>query len=214
MNRTKVDWADYSWNPVVGCTGACPYCYARKMAHRFHRDFMPHFVERNFNRAMPKKLSRIFVNSMSDLADWTGEWYCKVGHRIMENPQHLFLFLSKRPWECEWQGPDNAMLGYTATNQGDIDNMLDHGVITDFVSIEPLHGPITGWPALDFKWIIVGAETGNRKGKVTPEPGWIEDIYKYATDNNIPLFFKESLKPHWPFDGYDYFPQEYPELDK
>jgi hypothetical protein len=61
MTRTKIDWADYTWNPVVGCTGACPYCYARKMAHRFHRDFTPHWVEKSFQRPMPRKPSRIFV---------------------------------------------------------------------------------------------------------------------------------------------------------
>jgi len=35
MNRTKIDWCDYTWNPVVGCLHGCPYCYARRMAERF-----------------------------------------------------------------------------------------------------------------------------------------------------------------------------------
>jgi len=35
MNKTKIEWADYTWNPVTGCLHGCKYCYARKIAHRF-----------------------------------------------------------------------------------------------------------------------------------------------------------------------------------
>ena len=35
MNKTKIDWADRTWNPVIGCLHDCQYCYARKIAHRF-----------------------------------------------------------------------------------------------------------------------------------------------------------------------------------
>jgi protein gp37 len=43
MNRTKIDWADYSWNPVTGCLGPngggpCTYCYAKRIAARFGAD--------------------------------------------------------------------------------------------------------------------------------------------------------------------------------
>lgn len=35
MDKTKIDWADASWNPVTGCLHGCEYCYARKIAERF-----------------------------------------------------------------------------------------------------------------------------------------------------------------------------------
>lgn len=35
MNRSKIEWTDYTWNPVTGCRHSCPYCYARGIAHRF-----------------------------------------------------------------------------------------------------------------------------------------------------------------------------------
>ena len=35
MNKTKIDWADSTWNPVTGCLHGCEYCYARKIAERF-----------------------------------------------------------------------------------------------------------------------------------------------------------------------------------
>ncbi|MFW6328197.1 MAG: DUF5131 family protein [Bacteroidota bacterium] len=35
MNRTKIEWTDFTWNPVTGCYHGCEYCYARRIAHRF-----------------------------------------------------------------------------------------------------------------------------------------------------------------------------------
>lgn len=35
MQKTKIDWCDYTWNPVTGCLHKCEYCYARKIASRF-----------------------------------------------------------------------------------------------------------------------------------------------------------------------------------
>jgi len=35
MNKTKIEWADYTWNPVTGCLHNCTYCYARRIANRF-----------------------------------------------------------------------------------------------------------------------------------------------------------------------------------
>lgn len=33
--KTKIDWADATWNPVTGCLHGCEYCYARRIARRF-----------------------------------------------------------------------------------------------------------------------------------------------------------------------------------
>ena len=35
MNKTKIEWCDYTWNPVVGCKTGCDYCYAERMNKRF-----------------------------------------------------------------------------------------------------------------------------------------------------------------------------------
>lgn len=35
MKKTKIDWADSTWNPVTGCLRGCEYCYARRIANRF-----------------------------------------------------------------------------------------------------------------------------------------------------------------------------------
>ena len=43
-NKTKIDWADATWNPVTGCLHGCEYCYARRIAERFGSNLMPIFT--------------------------------------------------------------------------------------------------------------------------------------------------------------------------
>lgn len=31
----KIEWCDYTWNPVTGCKHGCRYCYAEEIANRF-----------------------------------------------------------------------------------------------------------------------------------------------------------------------------------
>lgn len=38
MNFTKIEWCDFTWNPVTGCTFGCTYCYAARQARRFSGD--------------------------------------------------------------------------------------------------------------------------------------------------------------------------------
>jgi len=34
LNKTKIEWCDYTWNPVVGCRTGCYYCYAERINKR------------------------------------------------------------------------------------------------------------------------------------------------------------------------------------
>lgn len=55
-------------------------------------------------------------------------------------------------------------------------------------------------------WIIIGAETGNRKSKVIPKRERIDHIVETGRNCGIPVFMKESLRPI--MDGS--FKQEFP----
>lgn len=94
----------------------------------------------------------------------------------------------------------NFWYGSTATNP-ETDFMFWSKNHNTFVSIEPLLAPFgDSVPAdalHDIGWFIVGAETGNRKDKVTPERIWVEQVVDYCKSNGKPVFMKDSMAPIW-----------------
>ena len=163
------------------------------------------------------KSQNIFVCSMADLfGEWVpDEWINEVMKACANAPQHNYLFLTKNPkryfnyFERSFQGiPESydfskvtLFTGTTVTNQADFDKHFDEDLVyCDFLSIEPISGTIN---FLDFsysdcpqiKWIIVGAETGNRKDKVVPEKEWVSSIVEQCDQCGIPVFMKDSLVP-------------------
>src|SRR4051794_23444447 len=100
MNNTKIEWTEYTWNPVRGCTKirpGCKYCYAANFAERF-RGVPGHPYTLGFDpRIAPEKLleplkkskpGRVFVNSMSDLFHPTfpDEYLSKVADVMLHCP--------------------------------------------------------------------------------------------------------------------------------
>ncbi|GAJ16083.1 unnamed protein product, partial [marine sediment metagenome] len=77
------------------------------------------------------------------------------------------------------------------------------------VSFEPILGRIDirdiGTNLID--WLIIGAETGNRRDRIIPQRNWIEEIYKHCRDSNIPILMKDNLKPIWGENLIQEFPQ-------
>lgn len=200
--RKSIVWADWSWNPVWGCLNKCPYCYARNIAKRFGNqicgrdDFKPVWIEKNFQKPIPKNATHIFVNSMSDVAFWKDEWKVRVFEKIRLHPELKFLFLSKKPIrKMSVHNLKNAYIGNTITNQYDCDYHNEmYAYMLDFISIEPIHEKLDLKGYEHLKQIIVGAETGNRKGKIIPKAEWIEEIREFCQSNGIKLFEKDSLK--------------------
>lgn len=212
MKKTKIEWCDATVNPVVGCKNNCEYCYARKLNNRFHfvEDFSkPQFFPERLKQLYSKKPQNIFMNSMSDVSDWKPEWLTKTFHEMSKNQQHRYIFLSK---DGDKLGDkllknkygtlgtyttkmydETLFIGDTITRQNDI-----YAPSSNIINIEPiLEGiKLNKWlSAGNYKWIIIGAETGNRKGKVIPKKEWIDDIVKSCNEHSIPVFMKESLLP-------------------
>lgn len=240
---SKIEWTDKTWNPVWGCRNHCEYCYARKMAKRFAievvetkkyndgwgmdieqlktlKNFEPTWLEYQFRKKLPKKPSRIFVNSMSDIAFWKTEWMEKVLDRIKEYPQHSFQFLTKVPRTYDkYDFPSNCWLGITVTSTRTIEspNFFNPlGMKNDhvrFISIEPIVRKIdTRFLHLGYiDWVIIGSETGNRKGKTIPRLEWIKSIVELCLENEIPIFLKNSLKDIIEFRDLI---QRFPEVNK
>jgi protein gp37 len=229
MMSSKIGWCDITRNPVWGCLNNCEYCYARKIAKRFWKniykkefqfhvkqhptwawtgdnlsglkDFKPTWLESNFQKKFPKKPSRIFIDSMSDVSYWQHDWMIKVIDKIKMYPQHKFLFLTKNPRVYDkYNFPGNCWLGTTMVHQAKIfelalKNIFFKNKNKTFFSIEPIQNEIQliGLP----DWVIVGAETGNRKNKIIPQRSWIESLLQQCRENHIPIFMKDNLKHVW-----------------
>ena len=260
MDKTKIDWADASWNPVTGCLHGCAYCYARKIAERFGSKQKPESIERsvlntpvrctdlysymrmagiNQGKVQPypfdfsptfhryklneplrwKKPRIIFVCSMADLfGDWVPDtWIQEVFEACEAAPRHKYLFLTKngkRYLELARKGimPDTDSFWYGCSVTRPDAPFFFSDKYKTFASIEPILEPFDWVPGLKRielpDWIIVGAETGNRKNKVRPEKDWLGGIINGCAEHNIPLFMKESLRELMGADFRQEFPWE------
>lgn len=264
MNKSKIDWCDFTWNPVTGCRRGCEYCYARKQAARFSGDVrinitdpqlrpedgpagkiytLPEPFKNARGRVIPfpagfaptlheyrlgdvakkKKPASIFVCSMGDLfgPSIPDEWIGRVFEACRAAPWHHYMFLTKYPEryvalanagklpkrrECP-----NFWYGTTVTKAGNV-AFTPAVTYNTFLSIEPISGPLdAGLGSFGgAKWIIVGAETGNRKDKITPELAWIENIVEAAAITHAPVLLKDSaeLRAVWGDDLIQDFPDD------
>ena len=149
--------------------------------------------------AKMKKPQTIFVCSMADLfGDFIpDEWIKAVFDACEKAPWHRYLFLTKN--STRYRGikfSQNMWFGQTIT--GNSGEYLGRTAGNCFVSIEPLLKKIIArdvWKYLG--WVIIGAETGNRKGKVIPQREWIEHIVDSCRESNVPIFMKNNLKDIW-----------------
>lgn len=154
-----------------------------------------------------KKTGRtIFVCSMADLfGSWVPDsWIEEVFAACEKAPQHRYLLLTKNPQRYidlalagKLPAKDNMWYGTTATTPDE--QFFWGGAWHTFVSIEPIlrdySGEIQKMCDTFAQWVIVGAETGKRKGKVIPEKSWIDAITKTCIESSITLFMKDSLIP-------------------
>jgi len=203
MPKTKIEWCDYTINPVKGlCPMACSYCYARRMYKRFNWN-----PEIRYN---PKVMlesatlpggSRVFVGSTMELfgKHIKDAWLKDTFYIAKRCPWITFIFLTKQPQNLiKWSPfPGNCWVGVTATNGRMVDDagyyLAQVEAKVKFLSIEPLLEPIHlyfGKPGID--WVLIGAQTNPYK---PPEISWLREIVEATDKMGIPVFLKHNLRP-------------------
>lgn len=207
MNKTKIEWADYTWNPITGCSNNCPYCYARAIAKRFKRSFKPHFhLDRLFEAVRLKAPSTIFTCSMGDM-------FCKEILRIHRRniranmpDRHRFVILTKIPHRIDLSFPPNTIVGTSIEKPlflPRLNTLRKHKLLYPgqrLACFEPLLEPIK--PNLErIDWVIIGGLTGHKKFQ--PPHEWVDAILSQARKFNIPVFIKSNA-------GYHSIIQEFP----
>lgn len=200
-------------------TKAVPYPY----------NFTPTLHRYRLNDYVGKKARNIFVCSMADLfGEWVpDEWIEEVFKACEKAPQHNYLFLTKNYIRAsEFKFEKNWWIGRSYTHEEPCGNTnknlyLCYGtpwsteiteIANQFLSIEPLLGEITDLSyychEYGYRWVIIGAETGNRKDKVIPKRKWIERIVRDWRFRNVPIFMKSSLSDIWGEPLIQEFPKE------
>lgn len=176
-----------------------------------------------------KKPRNIFVCSMADMfGEWVpDEWIEEIFEVCKKNPQHSYLFLTKNPQRYfdleeseKLPQAENMWFGASVTNRQQLKNaeewigQLD-GHTNTFLSVEPLLEDLSEckeWEKMMcyryVKWVIVGMETGRRKGKVIPKWQWVDDMMGFCYEAVISVFMKSSLEEIWGEPLIQEFPAE------
>jgi len=209
--RTNIEWTEYSWNPVTGCTKVsigCQNCYAERMANRlkamgnkryrngFHVTVHKDLLHMPLNWRTPRM---VFVNSMSDLfhEDVPLEIIEELFKVMNQSPQHTFQILTKRSERLLEISPyltwtHNIWMGVTVETNDyvyRIEDLCNTPARTRFVSFEPLLDIIDVRSIGDANWIIVGGESGPNAREMKRE--WVVSIRDYCVKNGLPYFFKQ-----------------------
>lgn len=172
MNRTDIEYLDYTWNPTKGCSPVsegCANCWAKRMSKRLagmdargyleSDSFAVECLEWKLDEPLAvKKPARIGVSFMGDPFhdEVPFEFVDAVWSRMSRCPQHTFIILTKRPKRMaefvsevgvfNYDVLPNVQLGVSVSNQKDADEfipiLLKIPASVRFVSVEPMLGPV------------------------------------------------------------------------
>lgn len=231
MQTTNISWCDYTWNPVTGCSHAGPECWncwaESFMQRQAGRDDAPEYmtdakwtqenaadvvtmhVDRLDEPASfdyPDGSGKVFTVSMGDLFHREVEpWFIEmVMAQVRHHPEHVFIFLTKRPdrmAELRLDWPPNAWAG-TSVGSGPggeypntthrIEQLRDVDAPVRWVSFEPLIEPI-GEVALDhIDWAVVGGENAPDDVRREMDHAWARDILRQCREQDVAFHFKQS----------------------
>lgn len=195
---TKIQWTQYTWNPIRGCTPAsegCINCYAKRMAAwRFaalasnldkDKEFKPRVIHEKIEEPLKwKKPRMVFVGSMGDIfhEDIPAKDIIHMFDIMQRCKTHTFQVLTKRPErmaevlfgkEGDWYlgGGDyikNVWMGVTAENQRMLDYRV-HFLATHWAGIRYVSCEPLLEPLNMYDWLEIAKEKGTGK---TVFSGW------------------------------------------
>ena len=208
---TSIEWTEYSWNPVTGCSktsSGCRNCYAERMANRLRAMGVDRYRSGFLVKTHPDLLTvpmrlkgprLIFVNSMGDLfhEDVPTSFIEQVFAVMNQCPHHTFQILTKRSKRLaeissrlDWT--QNIWMGVTVEDSqvvGRIKALSKCHAKVKFISCEPLLGPIEHFALDGVSWLIVGGESGPHARLMKEE--WAIGLRDQCVAAGVPYFFKQ-----------------------
>jgi protein gp37 len=171
-------------------------------------NFVPSELEKPYKWKKPR---RIFVGSMTDICHpkVSFDWYAQIYKCIKENPQHIFLLLTKRADRLislyGYRTLPNIWLGVTVENQEMADlripklmNTRLHPDAKKWISVEPMLGAVNPFtseifnkqndPFDNLDLVVCGGENGTNCR--TMKTDWALDLYRQCKEAGVPFWFK------------------------
>ena len=172
----------------------------------------PEYFPRKLRLMEKKRPQNFLLTGMSDFSLWEPEWREEIFSKMSQNPQHQYLFLTKRPEMIQFSTAlDNAWFGVTVTASKEkerIQALREHIQGGHYhVTFEPMFDNIGDVDLSGVEWVVIGTETGRRKNKSVSRPEWVWNLTDQAKALGIPVFMKEDLLP---IMGEDQMIQELP----
>lgn len=215
-DRTPIEWADASWNPVRGCTKispGCTHCYAETFSERF-RGVPGHPYSQGFDlRLVPEKLAEplrwarprmVFVNSMSDLfhKDVPDDYIRAVVDVMLLADWHTYQVLTKRADRLRDQlatrlrdaaGARHIWWGVSVENRKHglprVEQLRAAPSAVRFLSVEPLLEDLGPIDLTGISWVIAGGESG--PGARAMDPAWVRSLRERCQSAGTAFFFKQ-----------------------
>lgn len=213
MNISNLAFAEYVWNPIVGCTKiseGCTNCYAeivlKKLKSRRMEDYAGGFEKVTVleNRmAEPLKLRKpatIIVNDLSDTfhEDIQTEALKRLFWTMNTLPQHRFLVATKRIERAveihqELNISQNIWLGVSVEMQKymyRLDSLKLINAPNKFLMLSPLIGEITELDLTGIQWLIIRGEHCGATYRRAMYKSWLRFILKEADRQKVPVWFE------------------------
>lgn len=211
-NKTKASLFGDDPEPIKGQEGKACYVLDHPFIDENGKQVIyPFGFEPTFHRYRLDILDKlksgnnIFVGAMTDMfGPWVPDsWIMEVLEACKAHEKNNYLFLTKFPGRYEAMAHELPIqrqywYGTTITQNKDLwrlDKLPSRG--NTFLSMEPILEKMFIAPEdlKGIRWLIIGAETGRRKGKVIPEFDWVKRVVLMADNFGIPVFMKDSMIP-------------------
>lgn len=159
-------------------------------------ELQPHAIELPLAWKTPQS---IFVNSMSDLFHERvpRDFILRVFDAMRRASWHRFQVLTKRAERLAELDPrltwaPNIWMGVTVENRryvSRIDYLRSVRASLEFLSLDPLLGPLPSLDLTRIDWVIVGEESG--PGCRPMDSSWVIDVRAQCLAAGVPFFFKQ-----------------------
>ncbi len=222
MNATGIEYLNFTWSPLVGCSGlGCAVfnnCWAKYMKKRNLNgcqqctNFQPHsHLERLDQPSKTNKPSLIGACYSADF--WDNSFKEEDRTKVLmaasfasSSKGHWFINLTKQTQNIprNYTFPKNWIQGASICTEQDlyrINDLLKSRAEHLALSIEPLYQALPTLDLKDIDWVIIGGQTKPTK---LPSKEWVDEILEQADGRGIPVFIKNNM------DSLGYNRHEFP----